>query len=766
MSPIRTLSAALALACAAVTVAWSPSQDVRLPDRARHGDVLLAQNTQIQVVTLGTHNGTLAAGDSQLSTGEYYDAWEFDGTNGQVLRIRMDSSALDPYLTLRGPAGTSLDNDDRQPGDLNAEIVITLPMTARYQIMTTSYQPGETGAYTLQIEQTGGTGQAVAVAPGSSSGTTLEAGVPVSGSLAAGDTTLNSGEFSDTWFYTGHAGERLTVNLDSSQFDPYLMIRGATLSEDNDDRVDGNLNSTINVTLPTAGDYRIIATSYQPGESGAYTLDLQSSEQTVPAASSNALTPGSRRRGEFTTSDPMRAGRQYFDVYTLSGQATQRVLIEASGRRMTTSLRLIYPNGTEETANASAPGGTASLNAVLPMTGEYTLHVSTVEAATLGNYDVELTTASVAAAPLSNRPAATGTALQVGTTTQGELARGDAQLDTGEYFDSYTLAAQAGQAITLELRSTAMDPYIFVRGPSDFSRDNDDGPNMGLNSRLDIVFSQTGTYSVVATSYAAGEVGAYTLSLSEGTSPADSASGSIFAVSGGITAYQTASQLSGCADDARFLFETLQQSGLLAPQSSVLTDAGLTRASLRQAFTSVGNAMTADDVFIFFFSGHGSQIPGNEFDDTDETIVLFDGEMRDDELAELFDLIPGRVAIVALDSCFSGGFARDVISRENRMGIFSSEEDVTSNVAVRFEAGGFLSYFLREGLAGAADIEPMDRVITAGELTQYLRQQWAQHMLNERTETSDSESAWQNLVIDRGSVKVSDVILHQSSSAR
>jgi hypothetical protein len=60
----------------------------------------------------------------------------------------------------------------------------------------------------------------------------------------------------------------------------------------------------------------------------------------------------------------------------------------------------------------------------------------------------------------------------------------------------------------------------------------------------------------------------------------------------------------------------------------------------------------------------------------------------------------------------------------------------------------------------------MDRVITAGELTQYLRQQWAQHMLNERTETSDSESAWQNLVIDRGSVKVSDVILHQSSSAR
>ena len=39
-------------------------------------------------------------------------------------------------------------------------------------------------------------------------------------------------------------------------------------------------------------------------------------------------------------------------------------------------------------------------------------------------------------------------------------------------------------------------------------------------------------------------------------------------------------------------------------------------------------------------------------------------------------------------------------------------------------------------------------------------QQWAQHMLNERTETSSAENAWQNLVIDRGSVKVSDVIMY------
>jgi hypothetical protein len=192
MNPNRTLSTALPLVCAIATLAWSPSEDVQLAAAPRAGDMLLAQDPQIQVVTLGTHNGTLAAGDSQLSTGEYYDAWEFDGTNGQVLRISMYSSELDPYLMVRGPGGTSLDNDDRQSGDLNAEIVITLPMTGRYQISTTSYQPGETGPYRLQIEQIGGAGQGVAVAPGLSSGTPTPS--PEAATISTDDQTARARE--------------------------------------------------------------------------------------------------------------------------------------------------------------------------------------------------------------------------------------------------------------------------------------------------------------------------------------------------------------------------------------------------------------------------------------------------------------------------------------------------------------------------------------------------------------------------------------------
>jgi cytochrome P450 len=68
------------------------------------------------------------------------------------------------------------------------------------------------------------------------------------------------------------------------------------------------------------------------------------------------------------------------------------------------------------------------------------------------------------------------------------------------------------------------------------------------------------------------------------------------------------------------------------------------------------------------------------------------------------------VSLLALDACFSGGFARDVVSRPGVMGLFSSEEDLTSAVADKFEAGGYLSHFLRAGLAGEGDGDTLSEV--------------------------------------------------------
>ena len=64
------------------------------------------------------------------------------------------------------------------------------------------------------------------------------------------------------------------------------------------------------------------------------------------------------------------------------------------------------------------------------------------------------------------------------------------------------------------------------------------------------------------------------------------------------------------------------------------------------------------------YSGHGGQLPDLNEDDEDgqdETWCLYDGEIVDDELYELYGLFKSGVRILILsDSCHSGTVARDI----------------------------------------------------------------------------------------------------------
>ncbi len=155
-----------------------------------------------------------------------------------------------------------------------------------------------------------------------------------------------------------------------------------------------------------------------------------------------------------------------------------------------------------------------------------------------------------------------------------------------------------------------------------------------------------------------------------------------------------------------------------------------TRANVAQAFSDISTRVTRNDHVVFFFSGHGTPIEDagvrDEADGKDEAIVLIDGTMSDDELAAALDNTKGATAMVALDSCFSGGFLFDVTNAKGRMGFFSSDEDVTSGVPT--DAGGYLSKALAEALEGQADGvadgvsgQGRDGKLSALELEMYVR---------------------------------------------
>lgn len=594
----------------------------------------------------GSHiSGKLEASDATKDSGEIIDSYTLHGERGQQFILSLNSTAFDPYLYVRGPGNLSEDNDDdpSAQGSLNARLTITFPETGDARVFVTSYQRNGTGAYELTIEAP----QATPTATGSQVAT----GHAMDGELAEGDAQLKTGEYVDTYPYQGHAGENLEIRLTSSDFDPYVAITGPDGFQNfNDDDVAGNSrNSRLVVTLPADGEYTIHATSYQAGEHGRYRLEVKPTTETTPSATAGA----------------------------------------------------------------------------------------------------------------------TGDTIAIGQTLNGALAAGDTTLRSGEFTDTYHFNGEAGQRVAIGMHSNALDPYLILVAPSGAQEDNDDATQGDThNSRIETVLGESGQYSIVATSYQRGETGAYTLDLNQAAASTPITGPSarrIFAVMVGISDYPgTENDLPFTAEDARKLRETLAREGVLANDSVTLIDAQATRAAVRQAFQRVAAQAGPDDLFLFFYSGHGgqerTQVSATEPDGKNETLELYDGAMIDDELAQLFEQVRARTALLVLDSCFSGGFARDVVSHPGVMGLFSSEEDLTSAVADKFQAGGYLSHFIQTGLSGDAD-ENHDRVITAGELSAYVRREFAEEVRDVGSVTSDGQRSYQFPVVDRGAVEIDAPVL-------
>jgi uncharacterized caspase-like protein len=199
-----------------------------------------------------------------------------------------------------------------------------------------------------------------------------------------------------------------------------------------------------------------------------------------------------------------------------------------------------------------------------------------------------------------------------------------------------------------------------------------------------------------------------------------------------------------------------------------ITDADATAENLRDAIERLAAQTGPQDTFVLFYSGHGDRIEraaGPEVfdpDSLDETLELYDDAISDDELRVMLDSVRAGTTLLLLDSCFSGGFAKDVISVPGRMGLFSSEEDLTSQVAFKFRAGGYLAYFLDEAIGDRLADEDQNGNVTALELSEYVHARYREDIKpasgGSVARSGGAQSSYQRLVVDRGSIGPYDVL--------
>jgi hypothetical protein len=601
----------------------------------------------------------------------------------------------------------------------------------------------------------------------------LQPGQPVSGVLEASETKSDQGgAVADVYQLRGRQGEQYTITLSSEAFDAYLYVRGpGSLTQDNDDDGTGSYNSRLNITFPETGTAQVYVTSFSRNATGAYQLLVErtgeapmvagvTQDANVPPVTPQQLT------GELAQGDATLPSGEFVDTFPLQGVAGQQVELSLSSQQFDTYVAITGPGNFEQFNDDDTVNNTRNsrLVATLPANGAYTIHVTSYAPGEVGAYQLNVAQAQ-GTTPSDALAGGDAQSFAAGQTMNGELAQGDTQLQSGEFIDTFSFQGNAGQRVVIDMRSTAIDPYLILLAPSGAQEDNDDISATDRNARIETTLAESGQYRIGATSYQPGEAGTYVVTLQQGAAPQVSASTSarrVYAVMVGISDYPgSGNDLPLTAEDARKLQQALARQGNLASESVTLIDAQATRAGLRSAFQRVAAAAGPDDLFLFFYSGHGnqvrSQVSGTEPDGKDETIEMVDGAITDDELNGMFQQVRAQTALLILDSCFSGGFARDVVSRPGVMGLFSSEEDLTSSVAEKFQAGGFLSHFIQTGLSGGAD-ENRDRVITAGELGAYVRREFARE---ERisASTQEGQQNYQFPVIERGAVQVDAPVL-------
>jgi tetratricopeptide (TPR) repeat protein len=119
--------------------------------------------------------------------------------------------------------------------------------------------------------------QSLAAGGGASPATTGANILQESGVLGDSSQVLRSdGSLFNTHTFTGRAGQVIEINLISSEFDTYLAILSASgeVLGQNDDVREGNTNSFLRVTLPSAGTYTIVVNGLEKTSRGRYNLSV------------------------------------------------------------------------------------------------------------------------------------------------------------------------------------------------------------------------------------------------------------------------------------------------------------------------------------------------------------------------------------------------------------------------------------------------------------------------------------------------------------
>jgi hypothetical protein len=360
-------------------------------------------------------------------------------------------------------------------------------------------RPGGAGAYSLTLSEGPPPIEAAAIGLGET----------VRGELTEEDAESVEGGRADAYRFTGREGQRVRIDMTSTQFDTYLELFNddqASLATDDDGGPEGT-NSRLTFTLPSDGSYVFEARGFSSSATGAYRVTLTEIEPDKPP---QPLAFAETVQGEIGDTDSQDGDDRRFDAFVFEGREGQRIRAIMRSGDFDTYLQLGNAEGEfaalAQDDDGLGEGTDSRLNFTLPGDGQYVLRASPLGSDGEGLYSLELQDRGPQPRPGS---------LLVGSTARGVLTETDATAEDNSFYDAYRVTLKEGEKLVLKMVSNEVDSYVAVGSVDEsdvFSglAADDDGLS-DTHSKLEWEAPEDGVYEIRAGTFSQGQTGAYAL---------------------------------------------------------------------------------------------------------------------------------------------------------------------------------------------------------------------------------------------------------------
>ncbi len=430
------------------------------------------------------HTGTIPIGD--------LDTWNFSANAGDSIVLRMGAKFV-PWILLYGPDGSQVGEAFTASSvNRDADLAYQATNSGTFTVVVGSYYRNGSGDYILTLGQSP---EPFVQATGDEGGP-LDNGAQHRGTLEIGDL--------DLWSFPANAGDSVLLRLGGVGFVPWIRVYGPDGSPAGEAHTASSVNRDARLLFQAtnSGMFTVVVSSFYLGGSGDYLLNLAKSPGSFVVSTDDeggAITNGVKNTGSLQIGD--------MDLWTFDANAGDGIVARIGAVGFVPELQLFGPDGTlaGEAFTASSVNRDANLMLQIPNSGTYTLVASSVYLG--GNGDYILTLAQ-SPGDFVVSPGDEGGALTNGFQHSGMIEIGD--------IDLWRLDASAGNSLVLRMGATGFVPRIQLYGPDGMLVDDAfTASSVNRDAELYYQVTNSGSYTVVASSYYFNGSGSYILTLAQ-----------------------------------------------------------------------------------------------------------------------------------------------------------------------------------------------------------------------------------------------------------